>query len=235
MKIRILSFLELLDSEELDNGSSCGESSGSGLGSGYEEIGTSGGKNMIQISQDPRPTLEIGRSPLENIEQPQPSLEINILGAKNIEQSQPTLEINILGIESEGEATNMQKNFQNTREINTDTNASKELIVYSRRNLTQKNDDSTLLEGHDSNPRTDNLKRHELDKNSYFEYDLHTSIFPSVSYHDLSVPIANRKGVRSVLNLLCPILCHISGYLPHLLHSLHNFIVYKFLKVCRML
>ena len=73
-----MSFLELLDSEELDNGSSCGESSGLGLGSGYEEIGTSGGKNMIQISQDPRPTLEIGRSPLENIEQPQPSLEINI-------------------------------------------------------------------------------------------------------------------------------------------------------------
>ena len=104
-----MSFLELLDSEELDNGSSCGESSDSGLGSGYEEIGTSGGKNMIQISQDPRPTLEIGRSPLENTEQPQPSLKINILGAENIEKSQPSLEINILGIESEGEATNMQK------------------------------------------------------------------------------------------------------------------------------
>ena len=47
---------------------------------------------MIQVSQDPRSTLETGRSPLENIEQPQP---------------QPSLEINIFDVESEGHAINM--------------------------------------------------------------------------------------------------------------------------------
>ena len=83
-----MSFLAMLESEELGNGSSCGDS----LGSSCEDLGISGGENMIQVSQDPRSTLETSRSPLENIEQPQP---------------QPSLEINIFDAESEGHAINM--------------------------------------------------------------------------------------------------------------------------------
>ena len=104
------------------------------------------------------------------------------------------------------------------------------LRVYSRKKNFQRKEDTNVQQCHESNPR-DILSSKSPGKTPSIPLVLESDKFDMY----LKIPIAHKKVLAHALNIPCLDLCPMIYYHPFFMLSPYNFLVSKFLEVCKML